>query len=63
MSNLGNIDSSLTPYLLLGFHCIIGGIAAKIAVKKGYNGNRWVILGLIGGTASLVSAIWIKPKN
>jgi len=52
------IDPNL--YLFLNLHCLLGGIAAMIAFKKGRRLGVWLILGLIGGTATLVASLLIK---
>jgi uncharacterized membrane protein len=48
--------------ILLFFHCLIGSIAALIARQKGYRYNRWLALGLIGGTPIFIIALWLKPQ-
>lgn len=50
-------------YLLFNLHCLMGGIAAVVAARKGYSLGLWLLLGLVGGTAALVVAIFIKPKE
>lgn len=59
------IDSTL--YVLLNLHCLLGGIAAVIAARKGRRLSVWLLVGLIGGTAALIAAILLKsnpsPKN
>jgi uncharacterized membrane protein HdeD (DUF308 family) len=52
-----------TPYLLGTFHCIIGIIAANLARQKGLNFKRWLLWGLIGGTATLVFAMFVPPSD
>lgn len=48
--------------LLLGaLHCAVGLTATAIAYRKGYPLKRWLVLGLIGGTPSLVYAL-TRPK-
>ncbi|MBL1176310.1 hypothetical protein [Pantanalinema sp. GBBB05] len=49
-------------YLLLNFHCLMGGVAAVIAARKGYRLGLWLGLGLVGGTAALIAAIFLPPK-
>jgi hypothetical protein len=51
-----------TLYLLLNLHCIIGGVAAAIARAKGRSLGLWLILGLIGGTAALIAALFLPKK-
>jgi uncharacterized membrane protein YedE/YeeE len=50
-----------TLYLLLNFHCLMGGIAAVVAARKGRKLSTWLLLGLVGGTVALVGAIVLKP--
>ncbi|MGB2925270.1 MAG: hypothetical protein WBB82_08215 [Limnothrix sp.] len=46
------------PILLLGsLHCAIGLSAAFVAYRKGYALKRWLVIGLIGGTPSLIYAL------
>jgi uncharacterized membrane-anchored protein len=52
-----------TLYFLLNFHCLLGGIAAVIAKRKGYSLGLWLILGLIGGTATLIVTLLMKAKK
>ncbi|MBE9166626.1 hypothetical protein IQ238_03440 [Pleurocapsales cyanobacterium LEGE 06147] len=52
-----------TPYLLLNFHCLLGGIAAVIAWRKGRSLGLWLFLGLIGGIAAFILALSIKKKE
>ncbi len=49
-----------TIYWMLTLHCIIGLLAAMIADRKGFNLNRWLLWGLIGGTVALVTVLWKK---
>ncbi len=44
-------------YLLLNLHCLLGGIAAIVAARKGRPLGRWLIFGLFGGTAALAVAL------
>ncbi len=58
-------DPQLAPqgYLIpLTLHCLMGGMAAIAAHKKGLNLKRWIIFGMIGGTPTLIAAILAKPK-
>jgi uncharacterized membrane protein len=49
--------------LIVSFlHCLIGSIAALIARQKGYDYHRWLLFGLIGGTAVFAIALWLKPQ-
>jgi hypothetical protein len=54
---------TLKWYLVpLTLHCLMGGMAAIAAHKKGLNLKRWIIFGIIGGTPALIAAILAKPK-
>ncbi len=57
LSNL-SIDSAL--YVMLSAHCLIGGTAAIVAQLKGRDLSKWLMLGLVGGTATLISALLLK---
>jgi hypothetical protein len=50
-------------YILLNLHCLIGGIAATIAYRKGRKLTTWLVLGLIGGTVALVAALLLKSNK
>jgi len=52
-----------TIYLLLNLHCLIGGIAAVIAQRKGYNLILWLFLGLLGGTFTFFVALMLTNKD
>lgn len=54
------VDPAL--YIMLNLHCLIGGIAAVVAWRKGYPLGTWMIWGLIGGTIALVYALLAKPN-
>lgn len=54
---------SPTVYLLLNLHCLLGGIAAVIAAQKGRSLTPWLLWGLLGGTATLVIALTLKPQT
>ncbi|MEB3337621.1 MAG: hypothetical protein VKJ46_09175 [Leptolyngbyaceae bacterium] len=41
-------------------HCVIGGVAAIVAQRKGFPLRQWIILGQIGGTVALIAALWKK---
>ncbi|MDJ0897710.1 MAG: hypothetical protein QNJ55_02780 [Xenococcus sp. MO_188.B8] len=58
------IDLSLDTswFYLLGIHCLNGTLAAIVANYKGYNFLKWLLYGLLGGTISLVWAIFLKKK-
>ncbi|MBE9169641.1 hypothetical protein IQ238_19630 [Pleurocapsales cyanobacterium LEGE 06147] len=49
-------------YPLLIFHSFTGGLAALLAKQKGYNLLLWLILGVIGGTFSLMAVLAMKEK-
>lgn len=55
------IDPAVYPLLI--FHCFIGGIATILAKQKGHNVWLWLLLGFIGGTASLMAALLIEEKK
>lgn len=50
-------------WILASLHCAIGVIAALVARRKGYSFQRWLGLGLIGGTPTLFLALWKPPHN
>lgn len=52
-----------TLYLLLNLHCLLGGIGAVIAARKGRNLFFWLILGLICGIAAFITALLMKPNK
>ena len=50
------------PIISLGaLHCAIGLCAAFVAYRKGYHLKRWLVIGLVGGTPSLIYA-WTRPN-
>ncbi len=55
------IDSTL--YLLLNLHCLLGGIAAIIAWRKGRSLSLWLLLGLVCGIAAFIVALLMKQKQ
>jgi hypothetical protein len=55
------IDPAFYPLII--FHCFIGVIAAILAKQKGYNLLLWLLLGLIGGTFSLMAVLVMKEKT
>jgi O-antigen ligase len=55
------IDSNL--YLLLNLHCLLGGIAAVIAWRKGHSLGLWLLLGLVCGIAAFIVALLMKRKE
>lgn len=44
-------------WLPMFLHCLIGLVAAQVAVRKGYDLGRWWWWGLLGGTVALVDAL------
>jgi hypothetical protein len=60
---MSELPIDLRLYLLLNLHCLLGGIGAVIAQRKGRSLGLWLILGLIGGTFTLVTALFLKPKD
>jgi hypothetical protein len=50
-------------YLLLNIHCLIGGIGAVVAQRKGYNLFLWLFLGLLGGTITFFVALMLADKS
>lgn len=55
-----------TGHVLVGvgvLHCLIGLLATAIAHRKGYPLHRWLLWGLIGGTPSLLVALWLPPQS
>jgi hypothetical protein len=52
-----------TLYLLLNVHCLLGGIAAVIAARKGRSLGLWLILGLVCGVAAFITALLMKSKK
>ena len=53
-----SIDS--TFLWLFSLHCLNGAIGAAIAQSKGYPLGKWLLWGLLGGTATLVAALFNK---
>lgn len=52
-----------TFYLLISLHCLIGAIATTIAVRKGHNFWRWLLIGLVGGTFGLVWSLFLEKND
>jgi hypothetical protein len=44
-------------------HCLIGLLATAIAQRKGYDWRRWLFWGLLGGTPSLLVALWLPQRS
>ena len=57
---MSELPVNLTLYWLLNLHCFLGGIAAVIAHRKGYRLIPWLFWGLLGGTFTLVVALYLK---
>lgn len=55
-----NIPAVLTLAIA---HCAIGTVAAVVAQRRGLPFQRWLLLGLIGGTVALVAACVVSPKT
>lgn len=47
---------------LAAIHCLNGTIGALVAKNKGYSPFKWLLYGLIGGTVTLIAAIYL-PKT
>ncbi len=52
-----------TAIALAFLHCAIGTVAAVIAQRKGRNFQRWLGMGWICGTPSLIAALWLKEND
>lgn len=51
------------PLITLGLlHCLVGGLATWIAHRKGYPLKPSLLIGLIGGTPSLIWAL-TRPRR
>ena len=57
-----NLPLDPTLYLLLNLHCLLGGIAAVVAARKGYSLVRWLLWGLLGGTGALIVSVVMQRK-
>jgi hypothetical protein len=55
------LDPAFYPLLIL--HCCIGALSSVVAKQKGYNFGLWLVLGFIGGTATLMFALFVKEKE
>ena len=49
--------------VLLLLHCLMGLLAAIVAQRKGLSFKRWLMWGLIGGTASLAIALFTQSEH
>lgn len=58
-----NLPFDPTLYLLFNLHCLIGGIAAVVAARKGYSLGRWLLWGLLGGTGALIVSVVMQRKE
>jgi predicted Co/Zn/Cd cation transporter (cation efflux family) len=52
-----------TLYVILCLHCLIGAIGSLVAQQKGYPFGKWMVIGLIGGTAAFIYALWMKKMD
>ncbi|MDJ0902230.1 MAG: hypothetical protein QNJ55_25850 [Xenococcus sp. MO_188.B8] len=57
-----NLSLDTSWFYLLGIHCLNGTLAAIVANYKGYNFLKWLLYGSLGGTVSLVWAIFLPKK-
>jgi hypothetical protein len=48
---------------LMVLHCMIGVIAAISAHQRGLSFQRWIWIGLLGGTIALIAALMLPPKT
>jgi hypothetical protein len=60
---MSDLPFDSTLYLLLNLHCLLGGIAAVVAARKGYSLGRWLLWGLLGGTGALIVSVTMKHKE
>jgi hypothetical protein len=60
---MSDLPFDSTLYLLLNLHCLLGGIAAVVAARKGYSLGRWLLWGLMGGTGALIVSVMMKRKE
>lgn len=51
-----------TALALACLHLGIGTLAALIAQRKGRNFRRWLGIGWVCGTPSLLAALWLSPS-
>ncbi|MBW4660838.1 MAG: hypothetical protein KME15_19360 [Drouetiella hepatica Uher 2000/2452] len=58
LSPFVNLNSSALLLTLLTLHCVMGILAAIVAQRKGKSFRQWLIWGLIGGTPTLLIAIF-----
>lgn len=60
--NLAAIGFPLAGCTMLFLHCLIGLVAAQIAYRKGADLGIWMIWGMVGGTAALMTALWVSAS-
>ena len=60
---MSNLPINSTLYLLLNLHCLLGGVAAVVAARKGYRLGRWLLWGLLGGTGALIVSVVMPRKE
>jgi Na+-transporting NADH:ubiquinone oxidoreductase subunit NqrE len=48
---------------LSALHCAIGLAAALVAQRRGLPFRKWLVIGLIGGTAALIAACFWQPRR
>jgi hypothetical protein len=48
---------------LMSLYCVIGVIAAITAHQRGLSFQRWIWIGLLGGTIALIAALKTSPKT
>lgn len=59
---LAELDLQPILLTLLSIHCVMGILAAIVAQRKGKSFRQWLIWGLIGGTPTLLIAIF-RPDH
>jgi hypothetical protein len=59
---MSNLPFNPTLYLLFNLHCLLGGMAAVVAARKGYSLGRWLIWGLFGGTGALIVSVVMQRQ-
>ncbi|HSM83911.1 MAG TPA: hypothetical protein VLS96_19635 [Nodosilinea sp.] len=50
-------DTIPLAYYPMFLHCAIGLVAARVAYRKGYSLDRWLLWGAVGGTVALLDAL------
>ncbi|NJR70685.1 MAG: hypothetical protein HC771_20120 [Synechococcales cyanobacterium CRU_2_2] len=59
---IANLTPLPTALALAALHLAIGTVAAWIARRKGRNFRRWLGIGWICGTPSLLAALWLSSS-